>query len=77
MKFFSLSENVLKENEEEILKEVKSPQMFLPSRSDNDSVKMNGLGKKILGDGVQIIEFPGKQNILSKEHLPRRYTYLT
>merc|ERR1712043_157297 len=51
-------ENVLKENEEEILKEVKSPQMFLPSRSDKDSVKMNGLGKKILGDGVQIIEFP-------------------
>ena len=52
------TENILEENEEEILKEVKSPQMFLPARSDKDSVKMNGLGKKILGDGVEIIEFP-------------------
>ena len=52
------TENILEENEEEILKEVKSPQMFLPARSDKDSVKINGLGKKILGDGVEIIEFP-------------------
>ena len=52
------TENILEENEEEILKEVKSPQMFLPARSDKESVKMNGLGKKILGDGVEIIEFP-------------------
>ena len=65
---FSLTENVLNENEEEILKNVKSPQMFLPSRSDKDSVKLVaqmpngtkiiGLGKQILGDGVEIIEFP-------------------
>ena len=65
---FSHTENVLNENEEEILKNVKSPQMFLPSRSDKDSVKLAaqtpdgtkiiGLGKQILGDGVEIIEFP-------------------
>ena len=65
---FSHTENVLNENEEEILKNVKSPQMFLPSRSDKDSVKLVaqmpndtkiiGLGKQILGDGVEIIEFP-------------------
>ena len=58
----------MNENEEEILKNVKSPQMFLPSRSDKDSVKLVaqmpngtkiiGLGKQILGDGVEIIEFP-------------------
>ena len=32
--------------------------MFLPSQSDPASVKLNGLGKQVLGNGVEIIEFP-------------------
>jgi len=44
--------------EEDILKQVKSPQLFLPSQRDSPSVKTDGLGKQVLGDGVEIIEFP-------------------
>ena len=38
--------------------QVKSPQLFLPSQRDSPSVKKNGLGKQVLGDSVEIIEFP-------------------
>ena len=53
---------LLEENEEEILKNIKSFQMFMPSASEGESVKPGGLGKKILGDGVQIIEFPDMEH---------------
>ena len=32
--------------------------MFLPSQSDPASVKPNGLGKQVLCNGFEIIEFP-------------------
>ena len=32
--------------------------MFMPAGSDEDNVKIGGLGKKVLGDGLEIIEFP-------------------
>lgn len=50
--------NMLGENEEQILKEIKSPQMFMPADNDDPNVMTGGLGKKILGDGLEIIEFP-------------------
>lgn len=49
---------MLSENEEEILKEIKSPQMFMPAGNDDPNVKVGGLGKKVLGDGLEILEFP-------------------
>jgi hypothetical protein len=32
--------------------------MFMPAGGDEANVKMGGLGKTVLGDGVEIIEFP-------------------
>ena len=32
--------------------------MFMPAGGDEDNVKIGGLGKKVLGDGVEVIEFP-------------------
>ena len=32
--------------------------MFMPAGSDEANVKIGGLGKKVLGDGLEIIEFP-------------------
>ena len=32
--------------------------MFMPAGSDELNVKFGGLGKKVLGDGLEIIEFP-------------------
>ena len=49
---------LLNEDEEIILKNVKSPQLFMPSGTDGDSVKMNGLSHQILGDFAEITEFP-------------------
>ena len=42
--------NALGEQEIDILKNVKSPQLFMPSGSDSASVKKGGLSKQILGD---------------------------
>jgi hypothetical protein len=36
--------------------------MFMPAGSDEANVKAGGLGKEILGDGVEIIEFPDMQH---------------
>ena len=33
-------------------------QMFMPAGNDDPNVKMGGLGKKVLGDGLEILEFP-------------------
>ena len=46
------------ENEEEVLKMIKSPQMLMPSGNEPESVKRGGLTDEVLGGGVQIIEFP-------------------
>ncbi len=48
---------LLEEDETELLKSIKSPQMFLPSETDAESVKANGLSKQILGDSLEIVEF--------------------
>jgi len=48
----------LDENESDILKEVKSPQLMMPSKTDSANVKTGGLAEQILGDNVTIIEFP-------------------
>ena len=48
----------MKEDEENILKNIKSPQLFMPAGADPDSVKRSGLSKEVLGDGIEIIEFP-------------------
>lgn len=49
---------LLGEDEEALLKEISAPQLFCPSKSDSQSVKNGGLGEQILGDQLQIIEFP-------------------
>lgn len=45
-------------NEADLLKDVKCPQLFLPAGDDHENVRFGGLGKQILGDGLEIIEFP-------------------
>ena len=49
---------MVNQDEEELLKEVKCPQAFLPASQDGPSTKPGGLGKKVLGDFLEIIEFP-------------------
>ena len=46
------------ENEEDILKEIKSPQIFMPAYGDHPNVWPDGLGKKVMGDQLSIIPFP-------------------
>ncbi len=72
---------MLDESEEDILKDIKCPQMFMPGTykyfkltkgtihnffdaagADDPNVKAGGLGKDILGDGVEIIEFKDMQH---------------
>jgi len=50
--------NILGESEEDLYKEILSPQLFMPSRSDSSSVKIGGLAESILGEELKIIEFP-------------------
>ena len=49
---------MMQENEEELLKEIKCPQAFFPSTQDAPSTKPGGLGKTVLGDFLDIVEFP-------------------
>ncbi len=49
---------MLNVDEEQLLKEVKCPQMFMPAGDDHENTKLGGLGKKILSDGLEVIEFP-------------------
>jgi len=37
---------------------VRCPQLFQPAGNDGPEVKIGGLGAQILGDKLQIIEFP-------------------
>jgi len=50
----------LGEDEEEILNEIQddSRQVFMPSAQDHVNVKPGGLGEAVLGDRLQIVEFP-------------------
>ena len=50
--------SILGETEETCLKDIKCPQLYLPSKGDADSVKKDGLSKQILGDALEIVEFP-------------------
>lgn len=45
-------------DEAEILRQVKCPQMFFAAGDDNENVKPGGLGEKILGSQLEIVEFP-------------------
>jgi len=53
-----ISGMILQENEEEILKSVKCPQMFMPAEGDHANTYPDGLGKKVLGDALEIVTFP-------------------
>ena len=48
----------LQEDEEMLLKDIKCPQFFLPAEDDSPSTKFGGMGKKVLGDALEIVEFP-------------------
>ena len=48
----------IQENEESLLKDIKCPQLFLSASNDGASVKLGGLGKQVLGDALEIVEFP-------------------
>merc|ERR1712038_1745798 len=50
--------NDLEESEEEILKNVKCPQIFMPADGDHENTYPGGLGKKVLGDALEIVTFP-------------------
>lgn len=52
----------LQEDEEIILKEIKCPQFFLPADGDSPTTKFGGIGKKTLGDALEIVEFPDMQH---------------
>ena len=49
---------MMNENEEDLLKEIKCPQAFFPASQDGPSTKVGGLGKTVLGDFLDIVEFP-------------------
>ena len=49
---------MLNENEEELLKEIKCPQAFLTASQDGPSTKAGGLGKTVLGDFLEVVDFP-------------------
>ena len=46
----------------EILKEIKCPQFFLPADGDSPTTKFGGIGKEVLGDALEIVEFPEMQH---------------
>ena len=48
----------LEENEESVLKEIKCPQFFLAASNDSPTTKFDGLGKQVLGDSLDVVEFP-------------------
>ena len=49
---------MMNENEEDLLKEIKCQQAFLSASQDGPSTKYGGLAKKVLGDFLNVIEFP-------------------
>jgi len=52
----------LEEDEEAVLKDIKCPQFFLPADGDSPTTKFGGVGKKVLGDALEIVEFPEMQH---------------
>jgi len=50
--------NVIGEVEVDIMKDVQCPQLFMPAGNDHVNVRPGGLGASVLGDRLQIIEFP-------------------
>jgi len=44
--------------EEDLYKDIMCPQMFMPAQNDHENTKNGGLAKKVLTDGLEIIEFP-------------------
>ncbi len=52
----------LKEDEESLLKDIKCPQLFLLAEGDSPTTKFGGIGKKVLGDALEIVEFPDMQH---------------
>jgi len=53
---------MLKESEEELLKSVKCPQLFMPANGDHANTYPGGLGKEVLGDALEIVTFPDMQH---------------
>ena len=53
---------MLGETEEELLKEIKVPQLFMPCGNDPPALKKGGLSEQILGDKLKIVEFPNRQH---------------
>jgi len=49
---------LLEESEEELLKNVKCPQIFMPADGDHANNFPNGLGKKVLDDVLEVVTFP-------------------
>jgi len=45
-------------DERAILEKVQCPQLFQPAGNDGETVKAGGLGAQVLGDRLQVIEFP-------------------
>ena len=52
----------LQDDEEMLLKDIKCPQLFLPAEGDGPTTKFGGMGKKVLGDALEIVEFPEMQH---------------
>ena len=46
------------ENEEEIMKAIKCPQLMMPAGHDHKNVKIGGLDQRVLGKDCEIVEFP-------------------
>ena len=55
---FTFHKAILGEEEKTCLKDIKCPQLYLPSEHDSETVKKDGLSKQILGDALEIVEFP-------------------
>jgi len=49
---------LLGEDEKELLKSVRCPQLFMSAGNDNANVKTGGLGSEVLGSKLEIVEFP-------------------
>jgi len=49
---------LLGEDEKELLAGVICPQLFMPAKEDSPETKPGGLGQQVLGDKLEILEFP-------------------
>ncbi len=49
---------VMGESEEAALKEVKCNQLFMPANGDSPTTMPDGLGKKVMGDMLEVVTFP-------------------